>query len=419
MICRLLTACCPSAPVEDHSTQMETVSPAKSSLDSSRAETSACTPHSSRAVGSARAAGSKEPRADEPPEAEVMYLPYGKGRHPNKFQRVRPDGPWWVSRATENGKLFWMHKETGEMTWLQPLPRHAPLPPDVRVGASMREWTQVVTDSRFFGAPADKTNPSARTGICGRAPDAAPLRVTAEQLALEHSLYPPAFLKTIGLKFYLMCEDLNYNGQRRRDVPDLGTGILYIDVGDRSVRRKRHSFHHELWHMVDYHLLGSAFEGPDFEWARFNPRGFQYGRGGKHMRTDTMSSQLSSSPSPEFLNRYSTSSITEDRAEVWAALMCYQQILTSQATLSKAALLKARVAELCPEMDESWWARVREEQLKHDDFWEPQYLEEEGWRQSWINWLTGETRETKPMIESVPSAKVAATPNPRADECEA
>lgn len=99
--------------------------------------------------------------------------------------------------------------------------------------------------------------------------------------------------------------------------------------------------------------------------------------------------------------------------------MCYQQILTSQATLSKAALLKARVAELCPEMDESWWARVREAQLKHDDFWEPQYLEEEGWRQSWINWLTGETRETKPMIESVPSAKVAATPNPRADECEA
>ena len=38
----------------------------------------------------------------------------------------------------------------------------------------------------------------------------------------------------------------------RRDVPDLATGILYIDVGDRSVRRKRHSFHHELWHMVDY-----------------------------------------------------------------------------------------------------------------------------------------------------------------------
>lgn len=48
----------------------------------------------------------------------------------------------------------------------------------------------------------------------------------------------------------LRCEELRYNGQRRRDVPDLASGTLYIDVGDRAVRRKRHSFHHELWHMV-------------------------------------------------------------------------------------------------------------------------------------------------------------------------
>ena len=154
-----------------------------------------------------------------------------------------------------------------------------------------------------------------------------------------------------------MCEELRYNGQRRRDVPDLASGTLYIDVGDRATRRKRHSFHHELWHMVDFHLLGTphhltspfagrmtsrarltrrcgrppfhagnAFEAHDAEWAVHNPPGFKYGHGGKNMRTDSSSSQLSSSPSAEFLNRYSTSSIAEDKAEIWASLMCYQQV---------------------------------------------------------------------------------------------
>jgi len=284
----------------------------------------------------------------------------------------------------------------------------------------MRTWTQVVADARFFGAPADEANPSARTGICGRGPDEPTLKCTTEQLSIEHGLYPPPFLKAIGVQFYLMCEELNYNGQRRRDVPDLATGILYIDVGDRSVRRKRHSFHHELWHMVDYHLLGNAFEGPDFEWARFNTPGFQYGRGGKHMRSDTMSSQLSSSPSAEFLNRYSTSSISEDKAEIWAALMCYQHILKTDALLGKAALLKRRVQQLCYEMDDAWWVRVREAQLKQTDHWEMQYADGQyAGRPFWINWVTGEKRWTKPAIEPVapvPTGDAAA--DSLAKDCE-
>jgi hypothetical protein len=48
----------------------------------------------------------------------------------------------------------------------------------------------------------------------------------------------------------------SYNGQRRRDVPDLASGNLYIDVSDRAPRRKRHAFHHELFHMIDYRLRG-------------------------------------------------------------------------------------------------------------------------------------------------------------------
>ena len=98
--------------------------------------------------------------------------------------------------------------------------------------------------------PADEEQPKARTGICGTAPGAEALQKTTATLSPEHCLYPRRFLEGFGLRKYIMCEELRYNGQRRRDVPDLASGSLYIDVGDRAPRRKRHSFHHELWHMV-------------------------------------------------------------------------------------------------------------------------------------------------------------------------
>ena len=82
------------------------------------------------------------------------------------------------------------------------------------------------------------------------------------------------------------------------------------------------------------------------------------------MRTDSSSSQLSSSPSPEFLNRYSTSSIAEDKAEVWACLMCYQQVLKSATLRAKGELLKQRARKLCADMDERWWARVVDAQRR-------------------------------------------------------
>lgn len=197
------------------------------------------------------------------------------------------------------------------------------------------------------------------------------------------------------------CEELHYNGQRRRDVPDLGSGTLYIDVGDRPLRRKRHSFHHELWHMVDYHLLGNQFEAYDEDWCVYNPTGFSYGRGGKHMRSDSKSSQLASAPSCEFLNRYSTSSVAEDKAEIWATLMCYQHVLVdqggaAQVLVAKASLLQARARQICDELDDGWWARVREAQLKQQDHWEAHSSDEPGKKQYWFNWVTGERRDSKP-----------------------
>jgi hypothetical protein len=64
-------------------------------------------------------------------------------------------------------------------------------------------------------------------------------------------------------------------------------------------------------------LSPASFTALDEEWEAFNPDGFKYGLGGKFMRHDADSSQLSSAPAGGyFVNRYSTSAITEDKAEV-------------------------------------------------------------------------------------------------------
>ena len=148
--------------------------------------------------------------------------------------------------------------------------------------------------------------------------------------------------------------------------------------------------------MVDFHLLGNAFEAHDAEWAAYNPEGFKYGHGGKHMRSDSSSSQLSSAPHEEFLNRYSTSSIAEDKAEIWASLMCYQQVLKSPALQAKARLLKKRAKSICSELNDAWWAKVVEAQQQLVDHWEVHYVDSQRGKAFWCNWVTEEKRWHKP-----------------------
>jgi len=261
---------------------------------------------------------------------------------------------WLVMRDNRNPavRLRWLHRTDGVLTWAQPTPPLRPLPPDVARIAACGEPARLgggaaaelvspdaaplapahqstapptplfgvyVAAEDFFGAPADAAYPESRTGITGCPPPAdgdglARLRRTVALLAPEWTMYPPELFSAAGVLRIVFCEELRYNGQRRRDVPDLASGNLYVDVGDRAPRRKRHSLHHELWHMIDYRLRGANFAAADAEWEAANKPGFRYGSGGKHMRSDAASSQLASAPDGHFLNRYCTSAIMEDKA---------------------------------------------------------------------------------------------------------
>ena len=140
--------------------------------------------------------------------------------------------------------------------------------------------------------------------------------------------------------------------------------------------------------------------------------------------------------------------MAEDKAEIWATLMCYQQVLHSpslqhssavekkapvlagprqaarrypdptsrpwprepgcahpraELTLrmhvsprrQKAGILKSRAKSICSDLNDAWWHHVREVQQKQSDHWEV-HSAEQGGGQFWFNWVTGERRWTKP-----------------------
>ena len=67
-------------------------------------------------------------------------------------------------------------------------------------------------------------------------------------------------------------------------------------------------------------LTGRHLEQPDAQWQALNPTGFTYGAadgkcGGAHMQEAGVA-ELKTAPNEHFLNRYCTSSIAEDKAEV-------------------------------------------------------------------------------------------------------
>ena len=71
------------------------------------------------------------------------------------FLRLAPDNPWLVCRSADhNGKLFWMHEDTHETTWKQPLPSLKQLPAFQGVDPRMRERCFAVNEANFFGACA-------------------------------------------------------------------------------------------------------------------------------------------------------------------------------------------------------------------------------------------------------------------------
>lgn len=195
--------------------------------------------------------------------------------------------------------------------------------------------------------------------IRGDVPQEGKVASYAPLLLAEIGIYPAAFVGKSRLWAIYLCRDLHYADQRRTAVPDHRRSILYLDVerGRYDERYVRRVIHHEFFHMVDVVDDGQFYR--DEGWSRLNPDDFRYGAGGASMQEDPTAS-LPDESLRGFLNRYSTSALPEDKAEVFAHLVCDPAAVERRAgkdpiLREKAAYLKALLARFCPDLDATFW----------------------------------------------------------------
>jgi hypothetical protein len=136
----------------------------------------------------------------------------------------------------------------------------------------------------------------------------------------EWNKYPREWIKATKLKGIVFVKNLSVDKQKRMAMPDSEGRVLYYDVGYLKYGEKynRETIHHEFYHLIEYEFFGD-FYYKDPVWAKFNPQGFSYGKGGASAYTDK-SYVHKEHPSQGFVSSYSTYGLEEDKAEVYAYL---------------------------------------------------------------------------------------------------
>jgi hypothetical protein len=177
-------------------------------------------------------------------------------------------------------------------------------------------------------------------------------------LASEWNCYPVSLVKRSKLRRIILCRDLSFAGQPRTAIPDFEHDDLYLDVarGRYSEPYVRKVIHHEFFHVIDYRN-GTLYA--DDRWSRLLPKDTRYGTGGKDAQNDSSVTGIRDDL-PGFLNKYATTGVEEDKAELFAHMIVSRKIVDERA--AKDAVLRAKVVLLrdvlkafCPEMDEKFW----------------------------------------------------------------
>lgn len=184
-------------------------------------------------------------------------------------------------------------------------------------------------------------------------------------LAQEFGKYPLGLVELAHLKAIAVVRNLSYASQLRAAVPDFVKEILYLDAyrGNSNETYQRHVIHHEYYHLLEQEVYGSVYY-KDPQWAAFNPADFSYGSGGVNAQSGPQYDLVH--PQTGFINRYATSGLEEDKAEVYAALMIPAEARlleswsqTDSVLRAKVAAMKAFLKSRVPVIDEAFWNQLQ------------------------------------------------------------
>ena len=138
-------------------------------------------------------------------------------------------------------------------------------------------------------------------------------------LADALGIYARSFLGEIGLRKVVLCHQLKIDGTASYAFSDVEHGTMFINLdAGMPDGYSRRMIHHEIFHSIDFAEDGRLDQ--DRSWSALNPVAFSYGSGGASMQDDSEAGRPDESL-VGFVNRYSTSGLAEDKAEVYASLI--------------------------------------------------------------------------------------------------
>ena len=140
--------------------------------------------------------------------------------------------------------------------------------------------------------------------------------------------YSKQFLKTINLKYIVMCENLSISGINTAGIPDhlMKTLIIDLEFNEKYFERV---IHHELFHVINDGFKDLFNED---EWKSFNNTNFEYAdcsTCSKKLGLDTYRNTNG------FFTEYSKTIPSEDMAEVFSHLIIDRYKNTNDNVLNK------------------------------------------------------------------------------------
>lgn len=186
---------------------------------------------------------------------------------------------------------------------------------------------------------------------------------------------PSALVKKSGVKRIVLCTGLKAFGHAVGGVGD--ALILYYDVKYARVDNPalRRMIHHEFFHSLDHAMNGQVFVDP-FS-LHLNGENFDYDRSIKAGQLDDSSLILPINAPPGFIDRYSTSGVEEDKAQLFAYLMVSGTKLDDLAKrdaviAAKRKYLMKMINDFCPEADDKFWEKMKKVPRQQEyEWWKP------------------------------------------------
>ena len=143
--------------------------------------------------------------------------------------------------------------------------------------------------------------------------------------------YSLNFLKIIGLKYVVLCENLSITGINTAGIPNNKTRTLILDIKFNE-NHFESAIHHELFHIINDNYK-ELFDKNI--WKNFNKKNFKYSK----CSTCNNNWNLDLLDEGGFFTEYAKSTPSEDMAEVFSHLIFYKNKVYSNDPIIEKKIL--------------------------------------------------------------------------------